>query len=67
MPDLLTAFLAGIPDEASLTRMADAFNTRAGMLEGACDAESLAWAGAYRVLAIGIEAALIRRRTGVTV
>ena len=65
MPDI-AVFLARIPDESRLEFLADTFNGRAEVLTIARDEDSRAWAAVYGFMALGVETALLQRRTGVT-
>lgn len=65
--DLLAGLLTGISDEASLTGMAGSFNRRAEVLAADSGEDATAWANVYRLLALAVEMALLRRRTGLPV
>jgi hypothetical protein len=64
VPDI-ALFLARIPDESRLEFLADTFNGRADVLTTARDEESQAWMAVYHFMALGVETALLRKRTGI--
>jgi hypothetical protein len=65
VPDI-ALFLARIPDESRLEFLAETFNGRAELLTTARDQESRAWVAIYQFMALGVETALLKRRTGIS-